>query len=68
VVHVRSIVLLSLVLTSVSPDFAGWEKTLWSAGAGLRWVLAQKNDISLRIDIVRGRDETVYYVGIGEAF
>ena len=53
---------------SVSPDFAGWEKTLWSVGAGLRWVLAPKNDISLRIDIARGRDETVYYVGIGEAF
>ena len=24
-----------------------------------------KNDISLRVDIARGRDETVYYVGIG---
>jgi hypothetical protein len=31
-------------------------------------VLAPKNDISLRVDIARGRDETVYYVGIGEAF
>ena len=53
---------------SIAPDFAGWEKTLWSVGAGFRFVLAPKNDISLRVDIARGRDETVYYVGIGEAF
>jgi len=53
---------------SVAPDFAGWEKTLWSAGAGFRFVLAPRNDISLRIDVARGRDETIYYVGIGEAF
>jgi hypothetical protein len=55
-------------LGSVAPDFAGWEKTLWSIGTGFRFVLAPKNDISLRVDIARGRDETVYYVGIGEAF
>jgi hypothetical protein len=53
---------------SVAPDFAGWEETLWSAGAGFRWVIAPKNNISLRVDIARGRDETVYYVGVGEAF
>ena len=53
---------------SVAPDFAGWEKTLWSAGAGFRWVIAPKNNISLRVDIARGRDETIYYVSIGEAF
>ena len=53
---------------SVSPDFLGWEKTLWSVGAGFRWVVAPKNDISLRLDVARGRDETIYYVGVGEAF
>ena len=53
---------------SVAPDFGGWEKTLWSVGAGFRWVLAPKNNISLRLDIARGRDETIYYVGVGEAF
>jgi hypothetical protein len=53
---------------SVAPDFAGWEKTLWSVGGGFRFVLAPKNDISLRLDVARGRDETVYYVGVGEAF
>lgn len=53
---------------SVSPDFFGWEESLWSVGAGFRWVVAPKNDISLRVDIARGRDETIYYVGVGEAF
>lgn len=53
---------------SVSPDFFGWEKSLWSVGAGFRWVVAPKNDISLRVDVARGRDETIYYVGVGEAF
>ena len=53
---------------SVSPDFLGWEKTLWSVGAGFRWVVAPKNNISLRFDVARGRDETIYYVGVGEAF
>lgn len=53
---------------SVSPDFFGWDKTLGSIGAGFRWVLAPKNNISLRFDIARGRDETIYYVGVGEAF
>ena len=55
-------------LGSVSPDFAGWEETLGSLGAGFRFVLAPKNNISLRVDVARGRDETVYYVGVGEAF
>lgn len=53
---------------SVSPDFFGWEESLWSVGAGFRWVVAPKNDISLRVDVARGRDETIYYVGVGEAF
>ena len=53
---------------SVSPEFLGWEKSLWSVGAGFRWVVAPKNDISLRVDVARGRDETIYYVGVGEAF
>jgi outer membrane translocation and assembly module TamA len=53
---------------SVSPDFFGWEKTLGSFGAGFRWVVAPKNGVSLRVDVARGRDETIYYVGVGEAF
>jgi hypothetical protein len=53
---------------SVSPNFFGWEKTLGSFGAGFRWVVAPKNGVSLRVDVARGRDETIYYVGVGEAF
>ena len=53
---------------SVSPDFLGWEESLWSFGGGLRWLIAPQNDISLRLDIARGRDETIYYVGVGESF
>lgn len=53
---------------SVSPDFLGWEKSLWSVGAGFRWTIASKNKINLRVDIARGRDETIYYVGVAEAF
>ena len=49
---------------SVALDFDGWEKTPWSVGAGFRCVYT----ISLRVDVAQGRDETVYYVGIGEAF
>ena len=53
---------------TVAPDFADWGKTLGSVGAGFRYVLAPKNNLSLRIDVARGRDESIYYVSIGEAF
>ncbi len=53
---------------TMSPDFAGWTESLWSIGAGLRWVVAPKNDFSLRFDIARGRTGTQFYVGLGEAF
>ncbi len=51
-----------------APEFAEWGKSLWSVGAGFRWVVAPKNDVSLRFDVARGRDETQYYIGLGEAF
>jgi len=53
---------------TVADGFAEWGKTLGSVGVGFRYVLAQKNDVSLRIDVARGRDESIYYVSIGEAF
>ena len=53
---------------TVASDFAEWGKTLGSVGAGFRYVLAPKNNLSLRIDFARGRDESIYYVSIGEAF
>ena len=30
--------------------------------------VAPQNDISLRFDIARGKDDTIWYVGVGEAF
>ena len=53
---------------TVAPDFGDWGKTLGSVGAGIRWVIAPKNNMSLRFDVARGRDDTEFYVGIGEAF
>ena len=53
---------------TTAADFAGWSSTLWSVGTGFRWVVAPQNQLSLRVDIARGRDETEFYVGLGEAF
>ena len=53
---------------SVAPKFGDWGKSLASAGAGIRWVIAPNNDMSLRVDVARGRDGNEFYVGLGEAF
>ena len=53
---------------TVAPDFAEWGKSLPSAGGGLRYVLAKENNLSLRIDYAWGRDDSQFYVSIGESF
>ena len=53
---------------TVNDEFLDWGTTLPSIGGGLRFVIAPKNDMSLRFDIARGRDDTEFYLGIGEAF
>ncbi len=53
---------------TVDSSFGGWGKTLPSGGAGYRFVLAPKNDLSFRVDFAWGRDDRQFYVGIGEAF
>lgn len=53
---------------TVADQFGKWDKTLPSIGAGLRWVIAPKNNLSLRFDMARGRDDTEFYLNIGEAF
>jgi hypothetical protein len=53
---------------TVDEDLGHWGPTLWSVGAGFRWLIAPKNDMNLRVDVARGRDDTQYYVSIGEAF
>jgi hypothetical protein len=52
----------------VAPTPSELELKLPSAGVGLRYVLAQENNVSLRVDFAWGRDENQFYVGIGEAF
>jgi len=53
---------------TVSDEFGRWGKSLPSLGAGLRWVVAPKNNMSLRLDVAQGRDDIEFYLGIGEAF
>jgi len=53
---------------SVAPEIGKFDKLLPSVGAGARYVLAKKNNVSLRFDAAWGRDEHTFYVGIGEAF
>lgn len=53
---------------TVAPEFARWEDSLWSVGAGVRWVVAPDNNFSVRFDVARGRTGTQFYIGLGEAF
>ena len=53
---------------SVAPAWDEFEEALPSAGAGIRWVLAEKNQVSLRVDVAWGKDDAEFYVGVGEAF
>lgn len=53
---------------TVAPKFGRWGESLMSVGAGIRWVIAPKNNMSLRVDIAHGKDNTEFYVGLGEAF
>jgi hypothetical protein len=39
-----------------------------SIGGGLRYVLAEKNHIALRLDFAWGREGETYYLSVGEAF
>ena len=52
----------------VAPSLDEFEDALPSVGVGLRYVLAEENNDSLRLDAAWGRDENQFYVGIGEAF
>lgn len=55
-------------LGSVAPAWDEFNQILPSLGTGLRWVLAEKNQISMRLDVAWGKKEREIYVGIGEAF
>lgn len=53
---------------TVAPDAFDWERSLPSVGLGVRWVVAPKNNLSLRFDAAWGRNDSEFYVSIGEAF
>lgn len=53
---------------TVGPDAFRWDVSLPSVGAGVRWVVAPKNQLSLRFDMAWGRDDSEFYISIGEAF
>lgn len=52
----------------VAPELDEFETVLPSGGVGARYVIAKKNNVSLRLDAAWGRDERVIYFGVGEAF
>jgi outer membrane protein assembly factor BamA len=52
----------------VAPSLDKFDRALPSAGAGLRYVVAEKNNVSFRFDAAWGRNEHQFYVGLGEAF
>lgn len=53
---------------TVAPELGRWDETLPSAGLGIRWVVAPKNNLSLRVDVAWGRGDSEFYLSIGEAF
>jgi outer membrane translocation and assembly module TamA len=54
----------------VAPTFKDltWSNVRPGGGAGLRFTLAPKNHINLRVDASVGQGSHAWYVGIGEAF
>jgi outer membrane protein assembly factor BamA len=55
---------------AVAPSLSDYssDDLLPSVGAGLRYVLAEKNQISMRLDFAYGRDGGKLYFTVGEAF
>ena len=49
-------------------DLFGWDETLPSIGLGGRYVIAPKNDMTLRLDMAWGKSDKQFYFGIGESF
>ena len=52
----------------VAPQFNAFDTLLPSGGVGVRYVIAKRNNISLRFDTAWGKNEHAFYFGIGEAF
>ena len=54
----------------VARDFGSltWTDVLPGSGVGLRFTLAKRNHVNLRVDYAWGKDSTALYVGVAEAF
>jgi hypothetical protein len=50
-----------------SGDFSMGD-TLYSAEAGLRFVVEPRNGVTLRVDYGVGKGDSAFYVSVGEAF
>lgn len=57
-------------VATVFPDFSNLnlDKIVWSAGAGLRFLLFPKKDIYTRLDYALTQEGSGFYIFIGEAF
>jgi hypothetical protein len=60
------------VNAAASGTFVDWELDSWSIAPSLEvlyeWHWPKKNNVSLRFDAACGKDEHVFYFGVGEAF
>ncbi len=54
----------------VARDFESmkWKDMLPGSGAGLRFTLAKRNHVNLRVDYAWGKDSRALYIGVAEAF
>ena len=46
----------------------GKDNMIFASGAGIRYMVAPKQRVALRLDVAKGQDETMVYVSVGEAF
>jgi hypothetical protein len=55
---------------AVGEDLSGLAHAdaLPSVGGGVRYLLAEQNHLNFRVDVAWGRDDTLIYVSVGEAF
>ena len=54
----------------VSPSLKDldWDDMILAGGAGIRYMVAPKERVALRLDVAKGQDDTMVYVSVGEAF
>lgn len=54
----------------VAPDVNAlrWRDVLPGGGVGVRYTLAKRNQLNLRVDYAWGKESSALYVGVAEAF